>query len=152
MSRAARRSRFVGVLLTALTVLACSKPGPDVIHYDGDACDHCRMTISDPAFAAQLVTQTGKVYRFDDPACLARFVATARVTSAEVHAIWVNDHAQPDRSIKVEDAVFVVSSQIRAPMNGGMAAYASLKEARALGVQLGGRVENWAEVLKRAAS
>ncbi|WP_410968639.1 hypothetical protein, partial [Salmonella sp. SAL4443] len=49
----------VGVALLALRVLACARPAPGTIVYDADACDWCRMTISDPSYAAQLVTRTG---------------------------------------------------------------------------------------------
>ena len=71
-----RRRGRIGALLLALVVPACSAPAPGVIHYDVDACDRCRMTISDPSFAAQLVMRTGKVYRFDDPGCLLSFMAS----------------------------------------------------------------------------
>jgi len=136
-------------LLISLMALGCPRPGPGVIHYDSDACDHCRMTISDPGFASQLVTRTGKVYRFDDPACLASFVASGRVAHADVHSIWVNDHARPEKSINAQDAVFVVSDRIRAPMNGRMATFGSENEAAALRSAVGGVVRTWADVLKQ---
>jgi len=138
-------------LFIALVAVGCAQPGPGVIHYDSDACDHCRMTISDPGYAAQLVTRTGKVYRFDDPACLASFVASGRVPPADVHSIWLNDHAHPEKLITARDAVFVVSDGIRAPMNGGMAAFSSWNEAAALQSAVGGDLRTWADVLKRVA-
>jgi copper chaperone NosL len=131
---------------------ACSAPGPAVLHYDIDACDRCRMTISDPSFAAQLVTRTGKVYRFDDPGCLVVFVASARVPAAQIQSIWVNDHEHPDTIVLVADAVFVVSDRIRAPMNGGTAAFQSMASATALQSEVGGRIESWRQVLRRASS
>jgi copper chaperone NosL len=73
---------------TTLAMLACATPGPGAIHYDTHACDHCRMTIADPKFAAQLVTRTGKIYRFDDPACLASFVQSRQVAERDTHGIW----------------------------------------------------------------
>jgi copper chaperone NosL len=139
-------------LLCAWLVGACGAPGPGHIHYDSDACDNCRMTIADPAFAAQLVTRTGKVYRFDDPGCLATFVASSRVQAADVHSLWVNDHAHPERPVDVRTAVFVVSVRLPAPMNSGTAAFASRADAAALHATVGGRLEAWDGVLKRVAS
>jgi copper chaperone NosL len=152
--RRAPAARWVltAMLLAAFATSGCAAPAPGPIHYDSDACDHCRMTISQPAFAAQLVTRTGKVYRFDDPACLAAFVVSARVAAADVHSIWTNDYAHPDTRLAVEEAVFVVSDRIRAPMNGGMAAFASPADAAAFISTSGGRRETWADVLKRKAS
>jgi len=137
------------VLAAALVVASCATPGPGIIRYDTDACDHCRMTIADASFAAQLVTQTGKIYRFDDPGCLASFVATGRVAAADVHSAWVNDHVQPETSIRVENAVFLVSDKLRGPMNSGVAAFGSTAAAAAIQTQLGGALERWDAIVKR---
>jgi copper chaperone NosL len=140
------------VIVVALATLACATPGPGVIHYDADACDHCRMTITDPKFAAQLVTRTGRTYRFDDPACLASFVQSGQVAERDMHGIWLNDYAHPESRVASGDALFVVSERIRAPMNGGAAAFASRDAAKALQSSTGGRLEHWADILKRASS
>lgn len=139
----------VPALLAVVVAMACPAPAPGVIHYDVDACEHCRMTISDPRFAAQLVTRTGKRYLFDDPTCAAAFAGSGSVAPDDVHAIWVNDHAHPDVRINVNDAVFVVSDQIRAPMNGGTAGFASAAEAAALRGATAGRLARWSDVLRR---
>jgi len=136
----------------ALVAVACAEPAPVVIHYDSDSCDHCRMTISDPAFAAQIVTRTGKVYRFDDPACLAEFLTSKRVDSSDVHSIWMNDHANPDNRVNASEAVFVVSDRIRAPMNGGAAAFGRGADAAAFQSTVGGQLRSWDDVLKRVSS
>jgi copper chaperone NosL len=110
------------------------------------------MTISDPAFAGQLVMRTGKIYRFDDPSCVVSFMASGRAASTEVDAIWLNDHAHPDARIKAGDAVFVVSDRIRAPMNGRTAAFASRDDAAAFQSSVGGQLQAWADLLTRGAS
>jgi copper chaperone NosL len=149
-------TRRGGLLLVSLFVgaaaLGCSAPAPQPIHYDSDACDHCRMTISTPVFATQLVTRTGKVYRFDDPQCVVDFLSSGRVTASEVHSIWANDHASPDTRVRVEDAVFVASDRIRAPMNGHLAVFASEKEAKAFQASVGGTLQRWREVSRREPS
>jgi copper chaperone NosL len=140
------------VAAALLAMVACSAPGPGPFHYDTDGCDHCRMTISDPKFAAQLVTRTGKIHRFDDPACLASFVAAGRVAAIDVHGIWLNDYARPESMVGSTEAVFVVSEQIQGPMNGAAAAFASHEAAAALQSSTGGRLERWTDLLKRVSS
>lgn len=137
-------------ILSAVLAAACAGPAPAPFHYDSDACDHCRMTISDPSFAAQLVTNTRRNYRFDDPGCLAAFLAAQRVAAADVHAIWANDHAHPEQRLRVEAAVFVVSDRIRAPMNGHMAAFGVREDAVTFQASVGGRVLSWAEATTAA--
>jgi copper chaperone NosL len=146
MMRSLSRRRAVALLI-ATVAAGCAAPGPAEIHYDSDACDHCRMTISVPGFAAQLVTRTGRIFRFDDPGCLREFVTANRVTAADTHSIWANDHAHAEARVRIEDAWLVVSGGIRAPMNGRMAAFASPDEARALQATVGGRVVRWTDVL-----
>jgi copper chaperone NosL len=135
-----------------LTLSACSSAGPGVIHYDIDACESCRMTIADARFAAQLVTRTGKVYRFDDPGCVVAFLASNHIAATDVHSIWMNDYANPDTRVNANDAVFVVSDRIKAPMNGGMAAFATRASAASLQSTIGGVLRSWSEVLAGRSS
>jgi copper chaperone NosL len=148
-----RRNRTAAAVgAAAMLTAACAAPGPGPIRYDSDACDRCRMTISDPAFAAQLVTRTGKIFRFDDPGCLAAFVAAGQVAPADVHSIWTNDHAHPEARVNARDAVFVVSDRIRAPMNGQAAAFASREAAAAFQSTVGGELRHWNDVVARGPS
>jgi copper chaperone NosL len=146
------RCRLSMALVAALMTYACTAPAPGAFHYDVDSCDYCRMTIGDARFAAQLVTRTGKIYRFDDPGCVVRFVITNRVADADVHSIWFNDHEHPDTRLNARAAVFVVSERIKAPMNGGMAAFGSPAAAAPLQTALGGLLRSWSEILAKRSS
>src|SRR5690606_39410929 len=39
-----------------------------------DHCTHCRMSIADPKFGAELVTQKGRVFKFDALECLVPYL------------------------------------------------------------------------------
>jgi copper chaperone NosL len=146
------RAGVLGLLILVALSTACTRPGPGPIIYDTDACDHCRMTIADPKFAAQIVMRTGKRHLFDDPGCAAAFLSAQRVAEADIHSIWFNDHANPGTPVAAADALIVVSDRIRAPMNGRMAAFASRDDADALRFALGGALERWADIVKRGGS
>ncbi len=80
------------------------------IVWDRQACDHCKMAVSDPAFAAQLQTEDGRVYDFDDPGCLFQFQDAER---PRVHALYF--HAmRGDEWLSGDEAVFVPG--VRSPM------------------------------------
>jgi copper chaperone NosL len=82
------------LLLWLLLAAACRRSeGPEPIAYDRAACVHCRMLISDPAFAAQLQTTDGEVLDFDDPGCLLRYRAEHE---PRVRAAWFH-HLREDR-------------------------------------------------------
>ena len=71
----ARGGRAVGVALAiGLAMASCRRgPVPEPVAFDRESCAQCRMLISDPAFAAQLQTESGEILDFDDPGCLMRY-------------------------------------------------------------------------------
>ncbi|MCA9553944.1 MAG: thioredoxin family protein [Myxococcales bacterium] len=65
-------STRVTLSLLAVVALACTsaEPVPRSPHWNKDGCAHCRMAISDPAAAAQLVGSGGLIRHYDDLGCL----------------------------------------------------------------------------------
>ncbi len=59
------------VAILAVLLLACAPAGPVAIDTQNDACHWCRMTISDPRFAAQVLVPGEEPKFFDDLGCLA---------------------------------------------------------------------------------
>jgi copper chaperone NosL len=92
--------------------------GPEPIAWDHQACDHCRMLIGEPGFAAQLQTKAGRVFSFDDPGCLFLHLAEQPV---EVHALWFH-HGVEDRWLAGDATGFVRVAQ--SPMGFGLRAVA----------------------------
>lgn len=141
--------RGTAILLVAL-MAACGEPRPGIFTWGSDGCDHCHMTLTDPRFAAQLVTTKHKVHRFDDPGCLANFVVEGAVPAEAVHSLWVNDFLAPDRLLPVEEAVFLRSDSLRTPMDSRLAALTPGPAADSLRVALLGDLLTWDQVLARA--
>ncbi len=141
-----------GLLATAACLLACREPAPVPIVWGEDACEHCHMTITDPRFAAELLTRTGKVMRFDDIGCLAEFSMGDRVTEDQVHSRWVMDYLHPEEFLSVEDAIFLHSDSLRTPMNHGVLAVRPGPAADSLRQVLGGKLLTWPEVLQVVAA
>jgi copper chaperone NosL len=121
------------VLATALLVACEAREGPQPIVYDREACAHCRMLISDPSFAAQLVTEEGEVRSFDDPGCLLAHLAEK---TPDVRALWFH-HVREERWIPGDRVAF--ERVVKTPMGYGLGAVDAgpataldLDEARAL--------------------
>jgi len=140
------------LLLIAACLLACREPAPVPIVWGEDVCEHCHMTITDPRFAAELLTRTGKVMRFDDIGCLAEFSMGDRVTEDQVHSRWVMNYLHPEEFLSVEDAIFLHSDSLRTPMNHGLLAVRPSPAADSLREALGGRLMTWPEVLRLVAA
>ncbi|MDH3685013.1 MAG: hypothetical protein OEP95_02250 [Myxococcales bacterium] len=102
-------------LLAALWVLpSCgdeSTTGPVEPAWDRDACEHCRMVVSDRRFAAQVRSATtGKVLHFDDPGC----AILAGVGDQD--EVWVRD---PSGSEWLDGRKVRFSSGHKTPMSYG---------------------------------
>jgi copper chaperone NosL len=134
--------------LLALLALAGCRPAPQPLRYGEDACAHCRMTVSDPRFGAELVATTGKTYPFDAVECLAAFVQAH--PEIEVHSLWVTPSDAPETLIPVEDAFFAHSPAVRSPMGAGLAAF-STAAARDAVLAGEGEALDWAGVLVRVS-
>lgn len=114
--------------LAILLLAACGEPsrGPVSIAFGEDACDACRMIVSEPLFAAQARFERSRVERYDDIGCLVR-----RLTSGgKPGEIWVVDHAGGEW-IDARTAHYVRSKILKTPMASGLAAFASWDAAAA---------------------
>jgi hypothetical protein len=104
MRERSRARRIVLFAVVASALYACGPPeGPQPIAWDREPCSHCRMLISDPAFAAQLHHADGVVESFDDPGCLFARIETRR---PDVHALWFH-HLREDRWLPGDGVAFV---------------------------------------------
>lgn len=136
----------LALLLGASFLTGCeAKPRPVRI---GEECVHCRMQITAPQYAAELVTVKGRQYVFDDLACLLAFMGEASSIAFQDPQLLAADFRQPSRWLPVQQAVFVRSAQLRTPMNGHTVAFASATEARTTAAKLNpaGAILTWSDV------
>lgn len=108
------------------------------------------MTITDPRFAGQLVTRSGRVYSFDDAACLALFLTDARVPESQIHTLWVADFLRPDSLLDARRATYLKRPDLPTPMASGLAAFATRALADSVRRSVGGVVLTWDEVVRIA--
>ena len=118
------------------------------IKFGHDACTHCKMTIMDKRFAAEILTGTGKAIKFDDLGCLLRYVKDEKFNDPEA-TIFVADYDHPDTQfLDARQAIFLHDERFKSPMNGNLAAAVSEKEANALNAGLHGELLNWIALTK----
>lgn len=81
--------RLVAAVLVALGV-ACqsASDAPADPVWGKQACSSCAMLVSDPRFAAQVLTAAGEHVYFDDVGCMASFLARRKVAPTQA---WVRD-------------------------------------------------------------
>ncbi|MDX1666462.1 MAG: nitrous oxide reductase accessory protein NosL [Saprospiraceae bacterium] len=118
---------------------ACS-PQPSPIEYGADMCDYCKMTIVDARHAAELVTDKGKVFKFDAIECLLPF----RNESDQSFAfILVNDFAEPGELIDATSSTYLISRAIPSPMGAYLSAFSRSEVAKEIQRDKGGALYDW---------
>ncbi len=109
--------------LTALLVASgCSGAGPAPLDTRNEACSWCRMAISDPRFAAQLVAASEEPRFFDDVGCLATYLRSRRDWPKGARA-YVADHRHQGW-IEAGAAVYTRVEAIETPMGSHIVAHA----------------------------
>lgn len=132
------------LFIALLSATACQK-GPRPIALDTDTCAYCRMSVSDPKFAAELVTDKGKVYTFDSIECLAAYVVTEGEKAGGTP--WVSDYDRPGTWLKADEAFFVRSPLLRSPMALNVAAFKTRAEFEKAKGEYKGAEMRWSDVM-----
>jgi copper chaperone NosL len=112
------------ILLGGIMFLSsCSSKGPEPVKLNQDTCAYCKMTLTDPHFAAQLVTDKGRHYFFDDMDCMKNFIESN--TGVGYDQFYISDYSVPSRFIDIKSAMLFHSDSLRSPMGGNIAAFAN---------------------------
>lgn len=150
--RAQRLAGRAGALLagglSAAVLLAGCSTGPRPIAYGEDVCVHCKMTISDERFGAEMVTTTGKVLTFDSIECLGAYASEANESTA---SYWVTDMEKRGDLISAGSAYFIQSDAIRSPMGGGLGAFATSAQRDRFLEENAGTAMTWEDVRRHTA-
>ncbi|MEX1138251.1 MAG: nitrous oxide reductase accessory protein NosL [Bacteroidota bacterium] len=88
--------------------------------YPEDSCAQCRMAVSDPAFASQIITEDSEVFKFDDLGCLENY--RKKNPDVKVRATFVSDY-ESKTWLPLEKSV-IVKTGISTPMGSGKLAFA----------------------------
>ena len=139
-----RAARLLGSLLTASTLLGCGG-GVRALVAGTDACEFCRMTISDVRYGAEVIARTGRVYTFDSIECAASWVASSP-RAKDANGVWVADYSTGSL-IRADSALFVKGGTLHSPMGRAITAFAAAVGRTPLAERYGGEVLTWGDVV-----
>ena len=107
---------LIALILPGLLFLsACINQEPSEIQLHTDECTYCKMVISDTQFAAQLVSDKGKSYKFDSTECMAAFTHQSPEI-AENAKLYFSDYTQKESWMLLENASVYHSEEVQSPM------------------------------------
>jgi copper chaperone NosL len=137
--------RFLFIAI-ALALTSCTVE-PEPIRYGEDACHHCKMTLVDKKFGAELVTQKGKIFKFDDVNCMLSFYNSKEIATDEFSHKLVVDFSRPAKLIEADKAFFLKSPMIQSPMISQVAAFENEQDMKAAKDELRGIYLVWGELV-----
>lgn len=131
-----RRALLVGFALVALSCSGALRP--EQLEKGRDMCGLCRMPVSDPRFAAQIVVDGELPVFFDEPGCLADYVREGRAAGRGGVA-FVADH-RTGAWVRADQAVYTRVPDLQTPMNHHLVAHENAASRDADPAARGGRV------------
>ncbi|RZA03041.1 MAG: hypothetical protein EOP47_04730 [Sphingobacteriaceae bacterium] len=136
--------KFMLLLLFALSIIACSRK-PEALEYGKDACVHCRMTLMDSKFGAEIVTSKGKVHKFDSAECMLDYIGENHGKFGDSDTYMVANYHAQGTLIDARKCAYVHDKKINSPMGGNLAAMA-LQDAKTYIARGNGKLLTWDEV------
>lgn len=143
---AAGKTGAMAAVFAVLSFYSCST-GPEPIRYGKDECFNCKMTLTDKRFGAEIVTDKGKIYKFDDLNCLVNFLKEGSVPEANIAQIVSVDFKKTGAFVEVQKAFFLQNEAIKSPMRGDVASFSDKNDMETVKAEVGGGKEmTWDEV------
>ncbi len=137
-------NKIVVGLLVFLMLNACNT-NPQSIDYGNDGCHFCKMTIVDKIHGSELITEKGKVFKFDATECMLNYMAETK--ELQIGNLLTNYYEAPTELIKIQEATFLISENLPSPMGAYLTAFEKTENAEKIQSEKGGKLYNW-EALK----
>lgn len=134
-------------LLLIFLITSCGSQ-PEPINYGHDECEFCRMQISDNRYGSELVTDKGKVYKFDSIECLIEFAMVKNLIGDTNQNFLVTDFATPESFTDANSAFYVHNDNFRSPMGLNVSAFDSEISRQKFVAEGGGDLLNWIDVIE----
>lgn len=124
------------------------KVEPEPIYFGEDICDHCRMMISDNRYGAELITDKGKIFKYDSIECLIDYALEKNLIGDENQNFLVIDFSNPERLINARTAFYVHNENVRSPMGLNVSAFENESAVKNFLLTKGGKQLSWLEVIE----
>ena len=143
------KSKKVAVMLffLSLSFLSCAKTEAVAIKLNVDSCDFCKMSIADGKYGAEVITEKGRIYKFDDIMCMLKY--SKENSNTKIASYYVNDYAQNNILIPAKTAHFVSGNEILSPMRGGIIAFSNKSAAKEFQIKFNAEPMLWDAVIAK---
>jgi copper chaperone NosL len=138
----------VAFVLIAIATLASCGGEPEPINYGHDECEFCRMQITDNKYGAELVTDKGKIYKFDSIECMIEFSLVKNTLGDTNNKLLITDFNNPSNLVDARNSFYVKNDKFRSPMGLNVTAFKSEEQVQKFISENGGEKLSWVEVIE----
>lgn len=138
--------KYFALLLIISIFISCNTE-PQPLVAGKDECYFCKMPVADLKFGAEIITTKGKFYKFDDTGCMISFLKANELE--QIKEIFTVDYSASQKLLNVKEAIFLISENLRTPMNSGIAGFASRQQAEYFHKEFPGGIMNWEQLRQK---
>lgn len=133
-------------IIISLLLSSCSYEPVD-IEFGVDECYHCRMTISDHKYGAEIVNKNGKTFKFDALECMAKYINEGNIEDDNIHSLWTINYTNPGELIDAKQAFILRSRSLPSPMAMFFTSFASKTDLEKVKEEHPGETLGWEDVI-----
>lgn len=112
--------RHILLLMALVFITVSCTETPEPINFGKDQCSFCKMSISDPKYGSELVTDKGRVQKYDALECMINDLNTNNPAYSKLYAVAFD---KPEQLILVDSLVFIISPEYKSPMGAHLASF-----------------------------
>ena len=102
------------------------------------------MTLVDKIHGSELVTDKGKVFKFDAVECMVNYLMDN--SEMKTSLLLTNYYEEPTELISVFDATFLISENLPSPMRANLTAFKTAQKANEILLAKSGKLYTWEEL------
>lgn len=138
---------LVSLFIFLLLLVSCGGE-PEPINYGHDECEYCRMLITDDKYGAELITDKGKVYKFDSIECLINYALVENLIGNNEVTMLVDDFSNPGNFTDARTAFYLHNDEFRSPMGLNVMAFSDESKLSNFRSKNGGSSLSWIDVIE----
>lgn len=139
---------FFFLITLSFTLFNSCSSQPEPINYGHDECDFCRMLITDNRYGCELITDKGKVFKFDEVRCLINYALVENLIGDTQQQFLVTVFSAPETFTDATSAHYVKNDNYRSPMGLNVIAFDRETDADDFLIENEGVFLNWIEVIE----
>ena len=144
--------KLILMIITSFLFITGCGNNPEPINFGEDNCAHCKMMITDEKYGAELVTDKGKIYKYDSIECLLEQLHKNTFRDDQIGSMWVIDFSNPRTLIDAKKAYYTKNDDFRSPMGLNVQAFGDLGDFEKFFNDNSGEKLTWTDLMKFAGT